>query len=175
MKNGLIIIMLIAAVCLMSGCQALESALNLQKPTASLAGVQFGKIDMESATLIFDVNVDNPYPVPMPLMDLDYGLTTGEDELFSGQTEISGSIPAKNSAIISLPVKITYLQLINAFKNVRPGSTISYKAAAGLTLDTPALGEFRVPLNKEGQLQVPEIPNLDTFDWKSKILDALKN
>lgn len=174
MKNGMIIIILMAAVAFMSGCQTLEQALNLQKPTASLAGINFGKIDMESATLIFDVSVDNPYPVAIPLMNIDYGLTTGEDELFSGEADISGSIPAKDSKTLSLPVKITYLQVIKAFKGVRPGSQIPYKAAAGVTLDTPALGKLRIPLNREGQLNVPEIPNINDVDWKSKILDALQ-
>lgn len=163
---------LIGAAGWLAGCDALQ-ALNLQKPTASLKGVKFDKVTLEAATLVFDVEVDNPYPAALPLTNLDYGLTTGSKSLLSGKAEVAGSIPAKSSKTISLPAKVTYLDLVNAFKGIKPGTSIPYKAQLGLLMDTPATSNLRLPITKEGELAVPSIPDLESVDWKKKILDGL--
>jgi LEA14-like dessication related protein len=157
---------------MLGGCDAMQ-ALGLQKPTAQLKGLQFDKVTLEAATLVFNVEVDNPYPVALPLTNLDYGLTSNTKPLFSGKAEAAGSIPAKSSQTLSLPVSVTYLDLINAFKGIKPGMSIPYKAQMGLSMDTPALGNLRLPLQKEGELSVPSIPDLKSIDWKGKILDTI--
>lgn len=163
---------LIGAAGWLAGCDALQ-ALNLQKPTASLKGVKFDKVTLEAATLVFDVEVDNPYPAVLPLTNLDYGLTSGSKSLFSGKAEVASSIPAKSSKTISLPAKVTYLDLVNAFKGIKPGSSIPYKAQLGLLMDTPVTQNLRLPITKEGQLTVPTVSDLESVDWQKKILDRL--
>ncbi|MBE0536557.1 MAG: LEA type 2 family protein [Phycisphaerae bacterium] len=156
-----------------AGCDTARQALQMQKPTVALKGLSFGEITLESATLLFDVEVGNPYSVALPLTNLDYALTSGARPLFSGKAEAAQTIAAKNKAVVRLPAKISYLDLVRAFKDVRPGSAIPYNADMKLSMDAPLLGAIGVPLAKEGQLNVPEIPNLETFDWKSKVLNLL--
>ena len=36
--------------------------------------------------------------------------------------------------------KVRYIDFVKAFKDIRPGSKIPYKADVGLSVDTPALG-----------------------------------
>jgi LEA14-like dessication related protein len=155
------------------GCDALQ-ALNIRKPTASLKGLKFDKITTEGATLVFDVEVDNPYPVALPLTNLDYGLTSGSKPLFSGKADVAGSIPANSSKTLSLPATIGYLDVFNAFKGLKPGLSIPYKAQLGLSMDTQATGKLRLPLEKEGELAVPTLQQLDSIDWKNKILEGLQ-
>ena len=76
---------------------------------------------------------------------------------------------------ITRPAKIKYLDLVKAFKDFRPGSKIPYKADIGLSVDTPAIGTLRLPLKKQGNLDVPAIPNLDEVDWKKIIIDKVTN
>jgi LEA14-like dessication related protein len=166
-------LVLVAVAGLLAGCDTLQ-ALNLQKPTASLKGVKFDKISLEGATLIFDVDVDNPYSAALPLTNLDYGLTSGTKPLFSGKAAVAGSIPAKSSKTLSLPAQIRYLDLIDAFKGIKPGSSIPYKAQLGLFMDTPVTQSLRLPITKEGQLTVPTVSDLESVDWQKKILDTLK-
>lgn len=163
---------LITAAGWLMGCDALQ-ALNLQKPTASLKGVNFDKISLEGATLVFDVQVDNPYSAALPLTNLDYGLTTGTKPLFTGKAAVAGSIPANSSKTIALPAQIRYLDLINAFKGIKPGTSIPYKAQLGLLMDTPVTSNLRLPITKEGELTVPTVSDLESVDWKKKILDGL--
>lgn len=163
---------LIGMAGLLVGCDALQ-ALNIQKPTASLKGLKFDKVTMEGATLLFDVEVDNPYPVALPLTNLDYGLTSGSKSLLSGKAEAAGSIPAKGSKTLTLPATVSYMDLLNAFKGIKPGVNIPYQAQLGLLMDTPATKGLRLPIAKEGELTVPTIPDLKSIDWQKKILDGL--
>lgn len=60
----------------------------------------------------------------------------------------------------------TVLYEICSFWPIRPGSKIPYKADVGLSVDTQALGQIRLPLNKTGELTTPTIPQIDKFDLK---------
>jgi LEA14-like dessication related protein len=148
-----------------SGCDTLN-ALGMRKPTASLQGLKFQDVSLDSATLLFDVEVDNPYPAALPLLNLDYDLTSNNNPLFSGTADVQSMIPANGKKVVSLPAKIKYLDLVKAFKDFQPGSAIPYKANLGLSVDAPAVGKLRVPTSKEGQLSVPTISNIQNMDWQ---------
>ena len=148
-----------------SGCDTLN-ALGVRKPTASLQGVKFQDVSLDSATLLFDVEVDNPYPAALPLLNMDYGLTSSNNPLLSGTADVQSIIPANGKKVVSLPAKIKYLDLVKAFKDFQPGSAIPYKANLGLSVNTPALGKIRIPTSKEGQLSVPTISDLEKIDWQ---------
>jgi LEA14-like dessication related protein len=158
---------------LFSGCDSLQNALNLQKPNASLKGLKLDNISLESANLLFDVEIANPYPVALPLVNVDYGVTSNANKLFSGKADLEGTVPAKSTKMVSLPAKISYLDVVNAFKGIRPGSKIPYQADVGLSVDAPALGVIRLPLNKTGELSVPTIPKLGEIG--TMILDKVNN
>jgi LEA14-like dessication related protein len=158
-----------------AGCETARQALQLQKPSVALKGLKFGEITLESATLLFDVEVGNPYSVPLPLTNMDYALASGARPLFSGKADAAQTIAARDKVLITLPAKVGYLDLVQAFRDVRPGSNIPYKADMTLSMDAPMLGVIGVPVAKEGQLAVPAIPNIDSLDWKSKTLELLKD
>lgn len=156
-----------------SGCATLQNTLNLRKPTASLQGVKFQDITLKSADLIFDLEVENPYPVALPLLNLDYSLARFDEPFLSGKADLQTTIPAHSTQSALLPVKISYLDLYQAFKDIRPGSIIPYHADLGLAVDTPALGTLRLPIKKDGNLSVPTIPEISDLDWKDMLLEKI--
>lgn len=155
-----------------SGCQTVESILAVQKPKANLVGLRFDEITLTQAKLLFDVEIENPYPVVLPLTNLDYALSTNENPLLSGEAKLAGFIDAKSSKEVALPVTIGYLDVAKAFRGIRPGSQIPYKADLGMSVDTPALGTITLPMTKKGQLDVPTIPKINEIDWK-EIIDKV--
>jgi LEA14-like dessication related protein len=145
----------VLSICL-GGCEGVQQVLNkVQKPDASLKNVALKDFNLQSATLLFDVEVDNPYSVALPLLNMDYNVASGTNKLFSGKADLATSIPAKGKQVVSLPASVNYMDVINAFKGVSPGSKIPYKADLGLSTNAPALGTIRLPLNKTGELAVP--------------------
>ena len=153
------------------GCETIQRTLNVKKPSANLMGLSFEDITLKSATLLFDIEVENPYPVALPLLDMDYALASGANELLSGKADIQTTVPANDKKVVSLPAKVSYFDLVKAFMGIRPGSQIPYEATVGLSVDAPALGQVRLPLKKTGQLTVPAIPKADEIDWKKLLQD----
>jgi len=170
--RGLGIILIVALLAGASGCGVLDS-LNISKPSANVTGVSLRDISLSSATLLFDVEVGNPYSVPLPLVNLDYGLASSDTPFLSGQADLQGTVPARGKKTVSLPAKVTYLKLLEALKDVRPGSVVPYKADLGLSVDAPAAGRLRLPLKKEGQLPVPAAPEVSVAEikWDEVTLD----
>jgi LEA14-like dessication related protein len=157
------------ALLLSGGCETLQ---KLQSPKASLSGIKLEKISLESATLLFDVEIENPYVVALPIANIDYDVASNANKLFSGKANIAGIVPAKSTKMISLPVSVSYLDVVRAFRGVSPGSKIPYKADAGLSVDAPVLGRLRLSMNKAGELDVPEIPKAG--DIENMLLDKIK-
>jgi LEA14-like dessication related protein len=171
MKTNTLALML-STISLLSGCSAL-SELGVPKPAMALKDVQFGDIDLQTATLLFDVEVENPYAVALPLLNMGYSLKTRQNPLFDGQADIQTTIPAKEKKTVSLPVTLSYTDVLNAFKDlkdVRPGSTIPYDAALSIGVNTPVLGKLNIPLQKTGDLKIPALQ--DAASWKN-IFNAL--
>ena len=159
--------LIFCSMLLLSGCSVLNE-LAVPKPSLALKDVKFGSIDLKNATLLFDVEVSNPYSVALPLLNMDYALSTRQNPLFKGQADVATTIPAKEKKVVSLPVTLGYTDVLNAFKSlkdVRPGSMIPYDAAVSISTEAPVLGNIRIPIKKSGDLQVPTLQDAGT--WKS--------
>ena len=161
------------AIAMVCGCATME-ALSLRKPTANLKGLRFESITLEGAKLLFDLEIANPNAVAFPLLDMDYVLSSGSRQLLAGSAAGGTSIPAKGTQTVTLPAKISYLELFEAFKGIKPGAKIPYNADLALSIEAPVIGITKIPLKKEGQLAVPTIPKINEIDWKTKILETLK-
>ena len=136
------------------------------RPTARVVGVSFRDIGLKSLTLLFDVEVENRYSVPLPLVNLDYSLASRGESFLSGDADIQGEVPANGTKTVPLPAKVTFLELLKAVKGVRLGSVVPYEADLGLSVKAPLLGRLRLPLKKEGQMPVPTVPDVDVAEIK---------
>lgn len=156
-----------------AGCAQLRDAFNLQTPSAHIAGVKLQDVGLQAATLLFDVEITNPLAAPLPLANLDYSLASAGQAFLSGTAALQGTVPAAGRKTVSIPAKVTYLELLKALKDVRPGAVVPYLAELGLSVDVPAAGPLRLPLKKEGQLPVPTAPEVEvrSVDWSNVSLD----
>lgn len=155
----------VASLVLVAGCAA---------PSARLAGVSFKDIDLQSLTVVFDVELTNPNSAPLPLADLDYELSSRGNSFFTGQAPLQGDVPAQGTRTISLPAQITYSQILTALADVKPGAVLPYKADLGLSIRVPVIGKLRLPIHKEGKLPVPAAPGVELLDikWDKLTLDS---
>jgi len=156
-----------------TGCAALD-ALGLQKPTARLSGVRLQDISLTSITMLFDVDLSNPYAVDLPLVNVDYGLASGDKPFLSGKADLQGAVPAKGTRRLSLPTTVTFQQLLSVLSSVKLGSVVPYRAELGLSVNAPVLGMLRLPMQKEGQLPVPAPPEVKVQEirWGKLSLDS---
>ena len=139
----------IAMGLLVGGCSLME------KPSVKVANVSMGDTSLKATTIIFDIEVTNPYGVPLPLTGADYTLSTGGQQFLNGKSDIQGTIPAGESKVLPFPVEVQYADVFSAVKSVRGLREIPYTADLGLMVDTPLTGTLRVPVQKEGTLALP--------------------
>jgi len=156
----------------LSGCGVLD-ALNLQRPSAKVAGVSLRELGLQAATLQFDIDVGNPYAVPLPLANIDYGLASQGQVFLSGKADLQGTIPAKGHKTISVPARVNYAELLKTIQGIRPGSVLPYQAELGLSVDAPGVGPLRLPLKQQGQLPVPALPDVSVSEikWSKLTMD----
>jgi len=137
------------------------SNVNLQKPTAAFKDVSITGINEKGFTMNFDVELANPNDVELPLTAADYGLTLGDVKIMEGKANPGGSIPAKGSSRVMLPVAVTYENLLSAEKFIRQsGGNVPYKFTGGLNAGQglPLLGNaLRIPLEYDGKLNLAEL------------------
>jgi LEA14-like dessication related protein len=147
------------AVCAFSiGC----SALNLQKPTADVTGMAVQNVNASGFTMNFDVEVKNPNALELPTGAADYKLGLSGVNVVNGAANPAGSIPAGGSKHVTLPVTLTYENLLAAEQGiVKSGGNVPYSLDAGLSFNTgsPFLGNVRVPLQYSGTLPLKDILN----------------
>jgi hypothetical protein len=115
-------------------------------------------------TMNVDVDVQNPNSVAIPLTNVDYSLALGGSRLVDGAKfkPNSSSIPANGAGTVTIPVPLTFENLLAVEEAIRKGSgSVPYGLNAGLNFDTglPVLGIQRVPFGHEGTLDVKELLN----------------
>ncbi len=171
---------------ILGGCQALsdlgaELFSSIDKPTASLTGVSIEDFSLQDLTMLFDVEVQNPYDVGLPLVNLDYGLASGSNELLTGAAPLSGEVPAGGSKALQLPARIEFKKVLAALGGIKPGSIVPYTANLSLNVNNPIGGEpLSLPLSTTGELPIPTVPDVKldgvrfeelTFNNASAVLD----
>ncbi len=163
-----ILLVLTATACVLSArCDALEQALNLKRPGVEVRGASLREVTAQSATLVFETRVTNPYAVDLPLTSFDYALASQGASVLSGDANVSGTVPAGGHKTLQLPVTVSYEQLLSVLEDLRPGQVIPYDASLGLSARAPGGTTVRVPFSRDGRLPVPAPPGVEVrgIDW----------
>lgn len=158
----------------LGGCQSVKSALEgLDRPRASLAGARLRDLSLDSVALDLDVNIENPYGVPLPITGLDYDVGSGGASLVSGSAPSQGAVPAGGSKVITVPARVRFSDALRILSGVKPGSVVPYEAKVALFVDAPAAGRLSLPLSHTGNLPIPAPPSVrvGSLSWDELSLE----
>ncbi len=168
---------LLVAAALLSGCQSLNDIMkNAPRPGARIVATSLQDLTLDHVNLVFDVEVSNPYPANLPLLDLSYAVASGGQRIVEGGVKPSSSIPARGTKVLQLPASIQFASLIAALKGVRPGAIVPYTADFKIGVDAPMLGLITLPLQHQGEVPVPAIPEVSmaSFDIAALSFDKVE-
>ena len=149
--------LLFSLVCLLTaGC-----ATQVQKPTASVTNMTVGEVTPQGFTMNFEVDVENPNPMALPVADVDYKLRLVGRDFLDGNADPDASIPARGSMPVVLPVRVTFENLLAISDGIRrSGGDVPFELDAGLEFGggMPLLSEpVRVPVRYSGTLPVRQL------------------
>lgn len=128
---------------------------SLQKPTAALRSASIADVTPDGLRLNFDVDVTNPNAVAIPLSGARYDLSLGRSKVLSGDVDSDITIPANGTDALTVPVNVTFEQLLAAEDVIRSsggdipyafGGTLNFTANSGLPIP------LKVPFQYKGEL-----------------------
>jgi LEA14-like dessication related protein len=154
----------------LSGCAELTKYTDTIKPTASLTGMRLANINFEQVDLIFDLAVENKNPVALDLAGMDYDLKIANQSLVSGVTAKAIKIKADSTSEVQLPITLKFADLKKLPGELWDKDTFSYQLDTRFNLTLPVIGNYMVPVSKQGELPVPKVPEIKVKTVKVKNL-----
>lgn len=134
------------------------ASLNVKKPTASVRSASVADLTQQGMTVNFAVDVNNPNAVEIPLTGARYKLALGGVQVLDNEARTEAAIPANGSAPVTLPVRLTFQNLLSAQQALaRSGGDVPYDFDGGLDFSAgglPVGGPIRVPLRASGTLSM---------------------
>src|SRR5258708_203870 len=116
MQRLLTLAILLPLCCLATACSSF-----VQQPTATFKPAQIANVRGQGFTINFDVDVSNPNPVSIPLLSAGYKLALGGVSLVDSQIEPGGVLPANGTMSLTVPVSLTYENLLSAEQAIAAG------------------------------------------------------
>jgi len=132
------------------GCRAVSRYVWVP-PTVALRNVAVEGIGLTGGTLRVSLVVRNPNFYPLNTAGLRYRLLVRESvPVAQGVDSIHAHVPAHDSAVVTLPVQVSWRGLSAAGSDVMASGLVTYRLTGEILLDTPA-GVHGVPVNQSGQ------------------------
>ncbi|MES9854579.1 MAG: LEA type 2 family protein [Candidatus Thiodiazotropha sp. L084R] len=159
------------------GCSTLEQAgtiISGQQPTAQVKDVKLSGLDLNGIDLIFNLQVDNPNPVKIVLDHLDYDLKLSDRSFLKGEQGMGMNLVANGASQVKLPVRMEFQQLLKQYGQLKNQDEVPYQIDLGLGFDVPLLGRIRLPVNYEGRLPIPKMPDVKLSNIEVKRLTLQK-
>lgn len=122
-----------------------------EKPRVHLDSLQIQSPTREGATLVFGVMVENPNPVAIEVDEVTYELEIAGRALSSGRLENGARVPAKDKAIVSIPVAVKYSDLFESLLQLLKNPTSPYRIKGAARI-----GPFAIPFDQTGEVKLPK-------------------
>ncbi|MCB2153597.1 LEA type 2 family protein [bacterium] len=161
----------------LAGCEAVQKAWNdvSFKPTAHVKSANIQDMGLDSSTLNFDVDVNNPYSFELPISGLTYALESNGSTFANGETTYDKSIPSQASETLGIPLELKYDDVLKTLKTIKPGEAFPYNANMALKFKV-AGEEMTIPLAHSGSIPIPAIPKVEVsgINWETLSLTDAK-
>jgi LEA14-like dessication related protein len=118
-------------------------------PDIELAGIEWGKVSLESADATIKLRLKNTNEFPVNLKNLAYALQLEGKEVFSGKTAQPLSLKAGESGELEIPVSASASRVGVALLNMVRKAHASYTMKGATDLTTP-FGPLSLPFERTG-------------------------
>ncbi len=156
-RASLYMLVLIGCCTFGTGCAGL-----IQQPTATFKSAELRNPAADGVTVDFHVDVANPNPVAVPLSGAQYKLSLGGTQVIDNKLDTHSDLPAKGTLPLTIPVAISFENLLAAEQAIRSGGgdvPYSFNGALEFTPSGAAgfVGPIHVPLKFDGTLPLRQV------------------
>ena len=174
MQSNTVQKVLIIAVSIMlmlwTGCSSAQK--GVKKPEVRILKTDIGSLSLRDITLVFDIEIKNPYPVELKLDKIGFDVKIEDRQFFKTETGQGLKIKKKGKEVTRLHLNLVYLDIIKVV------SDYTKKTALNCIIDTvieiplpnmPGLGKSMKVEHKLMQ-KIPTIkPSIKVANFKVKM------
>ena len=156
MRAGALALLLVLAA---PSCKDAVSRVFAQ-PTVAFRGVDIGTIGVTGGALDVVLRVANPNPYQLSARRVTYRLLAGDStEVGRGATTQPVTLAAHDSALVHLPLDVTWRGLRDVGRRALADGTVSYRIVGEIEADTP-VGAHTFPFDQRGRFAALGAPRL---------------
>ena len=170
MKHSINKLLLVLFTITLIGCAELAKHADTIKPTAKVTGTRLANITFEQVDLVFDLAVENKNPITLDLAGLDYDLKIENQSLVSGVTAKAVKLQANSTSPVQLPVTLIFDDLKKLPGELWKKDKLAYDLQTKFNINLPVIGNYAIPVSKQGELPVLKTPGIKIKDVKIKNL-----
>ena len=167
-----LILSVVLSTTFFAGCETTPDIQYDQEPVTRLEAMRFGGVELDYVTLLFDEEIDNPYPVSLSLQRLRYALVSEGRTFLTATVFDNVTVPPNTKKVLTLEDEVTYVRLLRALRS-EPGSTIPLKAELTLSLSAPKSKWINVHAENEGNILLPESPEINVEGITYNAVDVI--
>lgn len=138
----------VVAFVALTGCSLIGKQL-VEKPKVALSSVNVKDVGVNGATVVFGVEVDNPNSIALTVDAVRYEVEIGGKPLTAGSLEKAASVPAKDKAIVPIPVTVKYSDVFSSLMGFLDEGKSQYRVKG-----EAKFGFFTIPFDQTGELKL---------------------
>jgi len=164
---------LIVSLGLLIACSALRGLLGqdaIRRPQVEFVGARLTGLSFDRATIVFEVNIQNPNSLGVKLAGFGYDLIINDHSFLHGREEKEVEIEARGENVIDIPVTISYQHLYQVLQTLRHQNSAAYRLNCDFSLVLPVLGVVQIPVSKTGDFPLPKLPTVSLEKLQMKRL-----
>jgi LEA14-like dessication related protein len=124
-------------------------------PTIAVRGVKVRSVGLTGGSIEVSLAIANPNPYPLPVERATYSFALADStEIGRGESAAAFTLPSRDSAIVQLPLDVSWEGLRAAARDATRDGTVDYRLVGSVTIDTP-LGNPNVPFESTGRFTPP--------------------
>lgn len=167
--NKFILLALSVLFLVITSCASIRDAASIKEPNVQFADMSIQNITFDGVTLLFDFDVTNPNRMGVSADSYNYEFFINGESFITGSQTERIEIGSEATSRVQVPVSLTFSNVYESFRSVMRQDSISYRMATDVNFSLPVLGSRRVPVEANGQLPIPRVPQIEFggFDLKS--------
>ncbi|HPC39758.1 MAG TPA: LEA type 2 family protein, partial [Spirochaetota bacterium] len=160
-------------------CASLTSLLG-KKPEVTLKRFDIDSISLKDVTFLFEVALNNPYPVGFKLQDVGFNVKIEGNQLLKTRTPKGMTVRAGGSEITPVKVTIAYADIIRLIKDYSEREDLNCAIDIDIVIPLPeAIQKIKknITFNYTVQKKIPALKpsfSIANFQVKAPTLDEIK-
>lgn len=141
-----------------------------QEPLVTLHSVELVNISFTGVEIMARINVQNRSPVNIPFPDINWELFVNDNSFIRGSNNFDGTIRARRTNVVNVPVSLNYVDFFSAFQSLRGNRSAGFRIALGANLTIPVIGDLNWNFEHEGEIPLLQVPR---FSMPSMRIDGI--